>query len=157
MFSPEKLNRADWPLLRNGAVNLFSRREDYAAAVAALDGLGYCMLIFARGPEHFINEISTALKWREQFGYEPWSGNLDAFNDALRGQPFDTADDSAICIENFHTLATDDEAFTRGLFDIIEHQSRHYLLFGKRLIALIHTQDTSFRCEGLGGRTAITW
>jgi hypothetical protein len=156
MFSPEKLNRADWPLLRNGAVNLFSRHENYAAAVAALHGLGYRMLIFARGPEHFIDEISAELKWREQFGYEPWSGNLDAFNDALRGEPFDTVDDSAICIENFQVLAGDDEAFARGLLDIIEQQSRYYLLFGKRLIALVHTQDKGFRCEGLGGRTAMS-
>jgi hypothetical protein len=115
------------------------------------------MLIFARGPEHFIDEMSTALKWREQFGYEPWSGGLDAFNDALRGEPFDTNDDSAICIENFHMLVADNETFARGLLDIIEHQSRHYLLFGKRLIALIHTQDKSFRCEALGGRTVMSW
>lgn len=155
MFSPETLNRADWPL-RNGAVNLFSRRQNYAAAMTALVGLGYRMLIFARGPEHFIDEMSAALKWREQFGYEPWSGGLDAFNDAMHGEPFDTNDDSAICIENFHMLVADDEAFARGLLDIIEHQSRHYLLCGKRLIALIHTQDKNFRCEGLGGRTVMS-
>lgn len=125
MFSPETLNRADWPLLRNGAVNLFSRHEDYAAAVAALDGLGYRMLIFRDGPEYFIDEMSAALKWREQIGYEPWSGGLDAFNDALHGEPFDTADDSAICIENFQMLVADDEAFARGLLDVIEHHSRH--------------------------------
>ena len=139
MFSPDNLNRADWRLLRYRAVNVFSRRDEYDAAVAALDELGYRMLIFARGPEHFIDDMSAALKWREQFGYEPWSGNLDAFNDALRGEPFDSADDSAICIENFQALVADDEAFARGLLEIIEHQSRHYLLFGKRLIALVHT------------------
>lgn len=156
MFTPETLNRADWPLLRNGAVNLFARREDYSAAVTALDGLGYRMLIFARGPEHFIDEMSAALKWHEQFGYKPWTGNLDAFNDALRGEPFDSADDGAICIENFQALVGDDETFARGLLDIIEYQSRQYLLFGKRLIALIHTQNKGFRCEGLGGRTVMS-
>jgi hypothetical protein len=156
MFSSETFNRADGPLLCNGAVNLFSRRQNYAAAVAALDGLGYRMLIFRCGPEYFIDEMSVTVKWREHFGYEPWSGGLDAFNDTLHGEPFDTADDSAICIKNFHMLVADDEDFARGLLDIIEHQSRHYLLFGKRLIALIHTQDKSFRCEGLGGRTAMS-
>lgn len=45
---------------------------------------------------------------------------------------------------------------SRGLLDIIEHQSRHYLLFSKRLIALIHTQDKGFRGEGLGGRIAMS-
>ncbi len=29
-------------------------------------------------------------------------------------------------------LVADDQAFARGLLDIIEHHSRHYPLFGKR-------------------------
>ncbi|WP_125461769.1 MULTISPECIES: hypothetical protein [Rhodomicrobium] len=158
MFFLETHNRADWPLLRNSTVNLFARRQDHATAIAALDSLGYGMLIFRSGPEHFIDEMPAALKWRERFDYEPWSGQPRRFQRraARRGEPFDTADDSTICIENFPNA--------RGRRPSLRARpTRHYRApfaslspLRQALIALIHTEDKSFRCEGLGGRTVTS-
>lgn len=53
-------------------------------------------------------------------------------------------------------LVAYDKAFACDLLDIIQYNSRDYLLFGKRLIALIHTHNKSFRCTVLGGRIAMS-
>lgn len=94
--------------------------------------------------------MSVALKWEQQFGYQ-WQGNLDAFNDGLIDEPFSTAPDSAICVENFHRLVAEDREWARDFLDIIADNSRSYLLSGKHLICLIQTDDGNFDPGRLGG------
>jgi hypothetical protein len=75
-------------------------------------------------------------------------------NDGFRGEPFDSADDSAFCIEGFDLLAAKDRRMAEVILDIIAYQSRSYLLFGKRLIGLIQTADAKYHPGKLGGCSA---
>ena len=98
--------------------------------------------------------MSDVLKWKEQFGYYPWTGNLDALNDGLRGQPFDSADNATIAIENFDALIKSEKHLSLVLLDLLERHSRNYLLFGKRLIGLIQTNNPKIHFESIGGTSA---
>ena len=154
-FKIDELERPDWPLLQNGAINLYWSHERYENATVSLKKLGYHIIkLRFDNFEQFKNDISTALKWKQQFGYFPWNESLDALNDGFREEPFNTADNTAFCIERFHACVSYDRFMATTLLDILERTSRNHLLFGKRLIGLIQTDDPEFDCSGLGGATA---
>jgi hypothetical protein len=157
MFNLENRDRADWSLLQNGPVNLFWRMAGFEAAITSLAQLNYHIIrLRFTDPTQFQLDVSTALKWREQFSYEPWTGDLNALEDGFSGEPFNTANDSAVCIGNFDVLHASDRQLSFHLLDIIERQSRNYLLFSKRLIGLIQTNDVNYRCAGIGS-TGAHW
>lgn len=155
VFSEEDTRRYDFQLLQNGAVNLYWRMELFRAAIDELRALDYKILdLRFDNEQQFQQDLSDALKWEESFGYGPWSGNLDGLDDGLREEPFNSSDDSVLAISNYDALAESDERLSRELLDMIECHSRDYLLFGKRLIGLIQTNDPKFECVGIGGTRA---
>ncbi|MGI9381635.1 MAG: hypothetical protein ACR2PO_00650 [Methyloligellaceae bacterium] len=157
VFEIDGEDRFDWDLLQNGAINLYFKPAVLEEAIAALEQLGYHVIRLRFDTEkQFEADITTALKWEEQFGYAPWNGDLNALNDGFRGQPFHSADDTAFCIENFQACVALNDYWATGLLDIMARTSRDYLLFGKRLIFLIQTDDPEFDREGLGG-TSTHW
>ncbi len=157
VFKDEFSGRADWPLLKNGAVHLYWKIDVYDETIQALKALNYrIMNIHYESIDQFKSELSFKLKWQEQFGYSPWDGNINALNDGFRGEPFNSSDRNAICISNYHGLASEDKNLAFKLLDLIACHSRDYLLFGKVLLGLIQTNDPNYRCEGIGG-TITFW
>jgi hypothetical protein len=123
VFSENNLDRLDWPLLQNGPVNLFWRKSVFEAAILDLEALHYRILrVRFANLEDFYRDVSIALKWNEQFGHDLWKGNLDALNDGFRGQPFESGDDSAFCIEDFHMLVAQDRELAEEILDIRHHR-----------------------------------
>jgi len=154
VFKVDDTDRLDWDLLQKGAVNLYFKSELFDDAIQSLKDLGYHIIrLRFDSPDHFKNDLSLALKWEEQFGYFPWNDSLDALNDGFRGEPFNSAANAAFCIENFQACVSYDNYMATTLLTIIERTSRDYLLFGKRLIGLIQTNDPNFHRDGLGGTT----
>jgi hypothetical protein len=155
VFRIKDTNRADWPLLQNGAVTLYWRMELFEAAIDSLAQLRYRVLrLRFNEPQQFMADVSKALKWQQQFGYQAWGGGLDALNDAFRDEPFNSADDSAFCVENFQAAVKYNSKWSTAMLDIIERTSRDYLLFGKRLVALVQTKNATYRCKGIGATSA---
>lgn len=99
--------------------------------------------------------FSEILQWEEQFGYGPWTGNLDAFEDGMRDFPTDENAKAALILLGFDHHVKRDERAAIALLDILEVQSRNCLLRGTRLLALIQTEDPNFFTPELGGRPAI--
>lgn len=155
MFTDADLHRADWHLLKSGPITLFKRKDLFEASISDLKQLGYLVLrVRFSTMDAFYRDVSACLKWREQFGYDQWNGNLDALNDGFRDQPFEAATESVFCIEDFHRLVAADRPLAHEVLDIIALQSRNYLLFGKRLVGLIQTSDEKFNTGPLGGAQA---
>lgn len=154
--SKEHFERADWPLLQNGAVNLFWRPEILIEARQALAELDYEIIEVSCATElpGFETLMSHALRWREQFGYAPWTGNLDAFNDAMRNFPFGPSGRSVLVLTGFHRLVAADDKRAHALLDIIESAARDHLLECKLLIALVQTDDPRYACDDIGCRSA---
>jgi hypothetical protein len=149
--------RADWELLAGGAVTLFWRKTLFDAAKAAIRSLDYRLVeVVCTTSDQFTADLGSGLNWRGQFGYEPWTGNLNALNDGLRDPPFGPTGCLALCLEGFHQLVAENASLANGVLEVIEYQSRDQLLLGRRLIALVQTNDGSFSATGLGARGA-TW
>ncbi|MGI9383521.1 MAG: hypothetical protein ACR2PO_10230 [Methyloligellaceae bacterium] len=154
VFKIDDEDRYDWDLLQNGAINLYFKHAVFEEAITSLEQLGYHIIRLRFDNEkQFEADMTRALKWQQQFGYSPWNGNLDALNDGFRDEPFNSADDTAFCIENFQACVAHDGYMATTLLDILARTSRNYLLFGKRLIGLIQTNDPEFDRDGLGGTT----
>ncbi|HEY6814018.1 MAG TPA: barstar family protein [Croceibacterium sp.] len=157
MFTSEAdFQRADWPLLQNGAVNLFWKPAVLAEARQALASLGYEIAEVSCGARvpSFELQMSRALKWQDQFGYECWTGNLNALNDGLGYFPFGPSGRCALVLTGFHHLVAADRERAHTILDIIESCARDHLLAAKLLIALVQTDDARYACEDIGGRQA---
>lgn len=153
--SDEDFSRADWELIAEGAVTLFWQKERFYEAKASLRSLNYTVVELAcTTVEKFTFELSSGLDWIGQFGYEPWTGSLDALNDGLRDPPFGPSGCLALCFERFDLLIAQDAPLANGVLDVVEYQSRDQLLKGRRLLALVQTDDGSFSTPALGGRAA---
>lgn len=148
--------RADWPLLQNAAVSLFWRPAILAEALDNLSKLGYEIgeVSCRSGRSIFYEQFSQVLHWKEQFGYYPWRGSLDALNDGFRDYPFGSSGRSALVLHGFHLLANEDSKFAHTVLDIIECSARDHLLTGKILICLVQTDDNYYHPPRIGCRLA---
>lgn len=138
---PGDASRADLAMLRIAAVNMVPTDALFEACRARLLALDYAeIFIRVQSVDTFRRELSDGLKWREQFGYGPWTGNLDALNDGFRDPPsFSRSGGLVVAIDGFDVLMKADSRTATVLLDIIEYQSRNHLLYGRRLIALIRS------------------
>ena len=154
-FTDADLKRADWELIADGAVTLFWRKALLDNAKGSLRLLDYRLVeVVCTTVDKFASDLGSGLNWMEQFGYEPWTGNLNALNDGLRDPPFGPTGCLALCFERFDRMIAEDPRFANGLLDVVEYQSRNQLLKGRRLLALVQTDDGSFFTKKLGGRAA---
>ena len=156
--SDDDVQRPDWPLLQNGATTLFFNPQLVADAKHALTALEYQIAdVYCASADHsFEQQVSDILQWEDQFGYEPWSGRLDALNDALRDLPFGPSDRRAIVFNGFDRIVARDPAFAHAVLDIFEGAARDHLLWSKLLIILVQTNDPGYSCPPVGCRS-VTW
>ncbi|MBS0297608.1 MAG: barstar family protein [Proteobacteria bacterium] len=157
MFSNEAdLLRADWPLLQNGATNLFWNPSLWREAQESLRTLGYevAEISCREGRNTFCHKMSAVLRWHAQFGYSPWDGNLNALNDGVRGYPFGPSRRAALAFDGFDALAEADPEWAQIVLDILEASARDQLLWGRTLIMLVQVDDPDFDGGTLGGRSA---
>lgn len=152
----EDMDRADWPLLQNGAVTLFWRPDLLGETQVALRTLGYKIseVTGRSGWSDFTQQMSSVLHWEKQFGYARWTGNLNAFNDGVKGYPFDSSNRSVLIIRDFNALVDENVEGSRTLLDILEGSARDHLLWGRILIVLIQTSDNRYDSGPIGGRSA---
>ena len=101
-----------------------------------------------------LQDLTVTLCWQKQFGYAPTALNLDALNDALRGIPCDDCPNVVLVLTRFHAFCQRNEKAAHAVLDLIESQSRDHLLFGRKLLAFVHTTDPGTHIENLGGRVA---
>jgi len=151
-------DRADWPLLQNGAVHLFWSREVLSETRKNLVELGYEESEFEFGGKApgFHAQMSRALKWRDQFGYDFWNGNLDALDDGMGHFPFGPSGRSALIFLGFHHFTSKSPETAHAVLDIIESAARDHLLSGRLLIALVQTDDNRYACPPVGARR-VDW
>ncbi len=150
----DDLKRADWALLQNAAVNLFRDPAILEEARQALLKLDYEIadISCATGWSGIHEPFSSLLKWEEQFGYSPWNGNLNAFNDGLLDYPFGPSGRNALILHAFHKLVAENRGASHAILDMLETSARDHLLWGKTLIVLVQTDDDLYQCPAIGGR-----
>jgi len=148
-------DRADWPFIQNGAVTLFRTRRVLDESIRKMKACEYSIKdVSCRTDASLVDSLAKALRWREQFGYEPESLNLDALNDALSGVPAVDDPRVVLVLDRFSGFQKRHPELAFGVLDMIESNSRDHLLFGRRLLAFVHTTNSDTHIEGLGGRSA---
>jgi hypothetical protein len=154
----DDLARADWPLLQDGASTLFFKPSLLADTKRDLAALEYKIadVDCTTADPTFEQQLSDILCWKLQFGYEPWSGGLNALVDGLREFPFGASGRCAIVFNGFDRIVARDADFAHAVLDIFEGAARDHLLWRKLLIILVQTNDPAFSCSPLGSRS-IRW
>jgi hypothetical protein len=154
-MSEPRSNNLDVQLLQNGAVTLYFRTAILDQDLARLREHGYQVeTIDCRELPEFKRLMSVALKFKAHFGYEEWTGNLSALNDAFREIYSEAAPGFVIGFFRYDLLTAADPVFAEAILDIIERQSRDHLLLSQRLLALVQSDDSRIRFERLGARQA---
>jgi hypothetical protein len=151
------MDRLDWTLLQNGAISLDWQRSLFDRDVQWLEDHKYVInLIDCSDIDGFRSRMTCVLRFKENYGYEPWGGNLDALNDAFGDLDFDAAEGIAFCFTRIDLLAAGDPDLVQTVLDLIESHSSNYLLFGCRLLALVQSDDGKIRFDSVGARR-VNW
>jgi RNAse (barnase) inhibitor barstar len=156
MNNPDEWQRLDYQLLQNGAVSLYFDRNVLSEDNTWLENHGYIIYVLDaaswQSEDDFHRDVSNVLLFPAYYG-----NNLNAFNDCLSDVEIpESAGGCAIQFLGFDKLAAALPVFAHAILDIIETNSRRFLLTGQRLIALVQSDDPRISFEHLGCSTA-TW
>ncbi len=151
---PDDSSRLDWELLRHTPVALYFSREVLAEHVGWLRGPHYLVHTFDcsgwASEEDFHAGVSRTLAFQGYYGR-----NLDAFNDCLCGIGVPEGGGTALAFLSFDTLFKMSPARSWHLLDIIACWSRFFLLTGRRLLALVHSDDRHICIKPVGARPVL--
>jgi RNAse (barnase) inhibitor barstar len=148
-------NQLDWRLLQNGPVSLYARPDFLAEDLAWLAANHYaidrfdCRTWTTAAAVHAA--LSSALSFPDYYGE-----NLDALNDCLSTLAIPDVNGRVLVFEHFDVPAHASVGLATGVLDIVAGQARQHLLFGRRLLALVQTDDPKLAFERIGS-TAVTW
>ena len=153
MVAPHE--RADWPFLQCSPTTLFLKSDDMLQAIQTFEEIEYHVCSFdCSSDASFLASAVRELNWESRFRYCPDVLNLDALNDAVRSEPFDTYDNVVVVLKDFQKLWNRDEHQGFHVLDIFTSASRDYLLLGKRLLTFVHVSDPRFETQKLGALPA---
>lgn len=151
---PEVFQRIDWRLLQNGSITMYYRPEVLAEATEWLESLGYWLDIFDcskwDNEAMMLEEIPDKLELDECYGR-----NLNALNDCLSGIEIPESSGRVIVFHRYDAFAAKTPKVAQDLLDIIETNSRMLLLFGRRLITLLQSNDPRLQFESVGARPVL--
>jgi RNAse (barnase) inhibitor barstar len=145
-LDPERPNRLDWKILRDGAISLYFDSNALEEACAWFCEHNYHLYMFDctqwRTQKDFYDAAITILHLPDYCG-----DNLDSIKDCLWSMEVPQEGGAAIIFSRFDILWQQWPIFSSNLLDVLEEQSRGFLLFGRRLIVLIQSDypDISFQ------------
>lgn len=156
-FSEHDADRLDWKLFQRGAITLYFREEFFEEDAAWLAQHGYVLhTIDCTDCAAFQVQMSDSLGWSQLFGYPCWNGNLDALNDGLRHLDIPAGGGMAFCFRRFNLIKRENPQWAQGILDVIESHSHDYLLLGRRLLALVHSNNPRIAFDPVGARD-VEW
>jgi len=132
--------RLDYKLLRGGGVNLYwadrvlaedlawLRKEQYA--IHEFDGCNWQV------KDDLYRDVAKALGYPGYFGR-----NLQAFSDCMLDVEVPDDGGMVFVIRNIDAVERHDRQFLWDLVDILDHTTRKNLLFGRRFLTLLQTQN----------------
>lgn len=149
------LERLDVQLLQSSAVTLYHKHTLLAQDVSYLQQFGYRVYALDaalwKGAVDFHAEAKRVLVFPEYY-----SANLASWIDCL-GE-IDVPEEGGVVIQfkHFDAFARTDPQFAHTLLDSIESASRRFLLGGRRLLALVQSDDPRIRFERIGA-VPVNW
>lgn len=135
---------------------MYYSREILEEDVEALLELGYIVRRFdATRWENFPRAFFTGFSQTMGFP-EGWGTNLDSMEDCLGDIEIPDAGGVVIAFDSFDQFANSHAELAWNILDIIACKSRLKQIFGKTLIALVHSDDPQIRFEAVGA-SRVFW
>jgi hypothetical protein len=151
---PEDARRLDFDLLRESPVTLYRSREVLAEHVAWLRRHGYAVHEF--DCSGWSSEADFHDAAARSLGFPGYYGrNLDAFNDCMCGIEVPEEGGTALAFLAFDVLHRLSPERAWHVLDIVARWSRFLLLTGRRLMALVQTDDPGLRVKPVGARPVL--
>ena len=153
--APTEVQRLDWKLLERGAVALYHK-----PAVLSQD------LAWFRHQGYVIHELD-ALKWttpaefhvdaQRVLGFPQYYGkNLASWVDCVGEVAVPDESGMALVFRRYDAFFKAQPQLAQTILDSIETTSRRFLLTGRRLVALVQSDDARIRFERVGAMP-VTW
>lgn len=146
-------DREDFLLLHYGHLHLFRNAWALSRLVTDLAGLGYEIVevdaASCDGADSLRDAVIGAIDdWPRDYGRGSWPGFNDGLMDCLL-----TAERRLVVLvlNGLDQARAQDDASVLVLLDLLASIARWHLLFGRRLICLIETDDTELDIGALGG------
>lgn len=164
VFNPDEVNdeQLDWIILRDGGTALYWRSEVLAYDLAWFETQGYSLLSFDTSEWNSEADMHASLKAKLSFP-DYYGNNLDALNECILEDL--VVPDSAGLVLTFHHYDKFVKAFPQigqmetslaeTLLDILNRAVRYHMLFGRRLIILIQSDDPRISFGRIGGALAL--
>ena len=163
IFSPNEDNeqRRDWSILRDGGVALYWRPEALNKDLGWLDANGYNIIEFDAAGWSSEEQMHDSLRSGLSFPYY-YGKNLSALDDCLANDlVVPDSEGVALVFHHYDEFAKTHPAADpseNGLAEVVLHifarAVRYHLLYGRRLLILVQSDDPRIRIEDLGGLSA---
>ncbi len=150
----EQFQQLDWTLLQNGAITLYLRPQLLEEDVEWLREHLYrvdrfdCSGWFSESKMH--EAFSSGLEFPEYYGR-----TLDALNDCISDIEVPLEGGRVLVLSRYDYFAAKVPHVAWSVLDLMEINSRRLLLFGRRLIILVQSDDPGISFEPVGGRPVM--
>jgi hypothetical protein len=152
---PAEWERLDWRLLQNSPVTLYFKREILETDTSWFRANGYRVLVFRAAehssPEALLTALGELLSFPDYFGR-----NLDAFNDCLGDAEVPDVGGLLLVLDEYGGFAASFRPEAQALLDICAHQSRRFLLNGRRFLVLVQSDDPTLAFDPVGA-SPVMW
>jgi hypothetical protein len=153
--APAEVQRLDWQLLERGAVALYHKSSVLSADLAWFRQQNYAIHELSATtwstPIDFHTEAQRALSFPSHY-----SKNLASWIDCLAELPVPDESGTLLVFRRYDVFARAQGQLAQTILDSIETTSRRFLLTGRRLIALVQSDDPRIRFERVGAMP-VTW
>jgi RNAse (barnase) inhibitor barstar len=153
--APAEVQRLDWKLLERGAIALYHKGTVLAQDIAWFRQSGYTVreLDGSRwaAPTDFHSDVQRTLNFPDYYGK-----NLASWVDCLSELPVPDESGTLLVFRRYDAFAHTQPQLAQTILDSIESTSRRFLLTGRRLIALVQSDDPRLRFERVGA-LPVTW
>jgi RNAse (barnase) inhibitor barstar len=155
VFRPGDHQRVDWRLLQNGAITLYYRPALLDEDIGWLQRHGYRVHQFdCSGWESdaaFHDAVSEALGFPGYYGR-----NIHAFNDCLCDIEVPDEGGCALVFRRYDHFASAEPEFAQAVLEDIQGNSRRLALWGKRLLAILQSDDPCLSFQPVGA-CSVMW
>jgi RNAse (barnase) inhibitor barstar len=152
---PTEVERLDWKLLERGAVALYYKGAVLSHDLAWLRHHRYVIheldAVAWKEPIHFHDAVRAALSFPPYYG-----SNLASWIDCVAELAVPDDGGLALVFRRYDAFARAQPQLAQTILDSLETTSRRFLLTGRRLLALVQSDDPRIRFERVGAMP-VTW
>lgn len=153
--APAEVERLDWRLLERGAVALYHRSSILASDLGWFRQQRYTIHELDAAawgtPEAFHGDVQRVLGFPAYY-----ARNFASWIDCLAEIQVPDESGTALVFRRYDCFTKAQPQLAQTVLDSIESTSRRFLLTGRRLIALVQSDDPRIRFERVGAMP-VTW